>query len=167
STGNLKFSGSANLLAITNPLASASVPLMGALGVSQGASVTVGADFQLSGDYQLRIHRMSGMSFRMGFYRKRGSQFDLSANAQISMSAKLGDNDLFVKLMQAISSDASADLKQLEAAGLSESQSKGIQTAIKNAVDRSLAIGVSLELSRTDESEAVFLYEVDLDTLPA
>ncbi len=165
SAGDLKFSGSANLLALTNPLATVDVPLAGAVNVTGGVAITVGADYEFSGDYQLRIQKLAGKTFRFGVYRKRDSQFDFTVTANASLTAKLGDSDLFVKLMQAISSDPAADLKQLEAAGLSEDQSKAIQTAIKNAVNRSLEIGISFELSRSSESDAMFLYEVNLDAV--
>lgn len=164
-SGELKFSGSANLLSVTNPLATANVPAAGAIGVTGGAALDVAADFKLSSDYQVRVQRLAGKKFRMGFYRKRGSQFTFSVDAKVSLTAKLGDNDLFVKLMQKISSDPKGDLKRLEAAGLSEDQSKDIQAAIKSAVNRSLEIGASVELSNTAESAAMFLYEVDLNAV--
>ena len=164
-SGDLKFSGSVNLLSVTNPLATATVPLLGSIGVSGGAAVAVGADYEFSGDYQIRVQKLTATSFRLGFYRKRTSEFDFSASANASLTANLGDSDLFVELMQAISSDPAGDLAQLEAAGLSEDQSEAIQSAITSAVNRTLEIGVSLELSRTDESDAMFLYEVDVAAL--
>lgn len=167
SSGNLKFSGSVNLLSVTNPLATVDLPVAGAIAVTGGAAITVGADYQFCGTYQMRVQKLAGSKFRLGFYRKRTSQFDFSATANASLTVDLGSYDLFVKLMQAISSDPAGDLKQLEAAGLSADQSKAIQSAIASAVNRSLEIGASLELSRTDESDAMFLYEVDFSALQA
>ena len=57
-TGGLKFSGSVNLLSVTNPLATANVPLAGALAVKGGAAITVGADYEFKGDYQVRVQRL-------------------------------------------------------------------------------------------------------------
>lgn len=165
STGDLKFSGSANLLAVTSPLASTTLPEVGTLGVTGGAAIKVGADFEFSGDFQMRVQRLANRKFRLGFYRKKNSQFDFSASANASLTVKLGDNDLFVQLMQKISPNANADLKDLEAAGLSEDQSKAIQSAVKSAIDRTLQIGVSLEISRTVESDAMFLYEIDFNAV--
>lgn len=164
-TGNLKFTGAVNLLAATNPLASASLPAFGALKISAGAAITVGAAFGFSGDYQVRVHKLAPKKFRLGFYRKLGSQFSISASAQGSIRAKLGDNDLFVDFIRAISSDPEADLKALQNAGLSDDKILDIQKAIKNAVDRSLAVGVSVELSTGHVKEAMFLYEVDLNAV--
>jgi hypothetical protein len=161
-SGDLKFSGSVNLLSVTNPLATADVPLAGAIKVTGGLSIPVEADYEFSGNYQVRVQRLASDGFRLGFYRKRASEFDFSASASAALTIKLGDSDLFKKLMQAISSDPNGDLKDLEAAGLPASQSKAIQSAIKNAVNRSLEIGARLELSHLDESDAMFLYEVDL-----
>lgn len=163
STGDLKFSGSVNLLALTNPLATVSVPVAGDVKISGGLTISVGADYEFSGDYQLRIQRLTGNIFRLGYYRKRDSEFDFTVNANASLTAKLGDNDLIAKLMSAISSDPKADLQQLEAAGMSADQAKAIQTAVKSAINRTLEIGVGVELSVSSESDAMFLYEVDLD----
>ncbi len=164
-TGNLKFTAAVNLLAATNPLASASLPVFGALQITGGATITVGGAFEFSGDYQVRVHKLAPKTFRLGFYRKLGSQFSISASARGSIAAKLGDSDLFVDLIRAISSDPKADLKALQNAGLSNDKIQDIQKAIKNAVDRSLAIGVSVELSSADAKEAMFLYEVDLNAI--
>jgi hypothetical protein len=59
-SGDLKFSGSVNLLALTNPLATLNVPLAGALNVTGGAAITVGADYEFSGDCQLRVQKLAG-----------------------------------------------------------------------------------------------------------
>jgi len=165
--GDLKFSGSVNLLAVTNPLATATVPLAGAITVTNGAAITVGADYEFSGKYQVRIQRLAGRTFRLGFYKERNSQFDFTVTADAALTVELGSSDLFVTLIKAISRDPTGDLKQLEAAGLSADQSKAIQSAIKSAVNRCLQIGASLELLRADESAAMFLYEVNLDALGA
>lgn len=103
-TGDLKFSGSVNLLSVTNPLASASIPAEGKITVSAGGAISVGADYDHSTDYQVRIQRLAGGSFKMGFYRKRNSQFDLTADANIGISAKLGDNDVFAALLKKLKS---------------------------------------------------------------
>lgn len=166
SGGSLKFSATANLLAITNPLASASLPLAGTAQITGGAAISVGAAFEFSGDYQVRVQKLAHRVFHLGFYRKRGSEFSISANAQASLMAELGGNDLFTALMKAISANPPADRKALQESGLSKDQIQDIQKAIKNAVDRSLAIGASLELSRALDHEAMFLCEVDLNAIP-
>jgi hypothetical protein len=165
STGDLKFSGTVNLLALANPLATVSVPVAGDIKISGGSSIAVGADYEFSGGYQLRVLRLAGNIFRLGYYRMRASEFEFTANANESLTAKLGDNDLIAKLMQAISSDPAADLKQLKAAGLSADQAKSIKAAVKSAVNRTLEIGVGVALSVTKEGDAMFLYEVDLDAV--
>lgn len=164
-SGNLKFSASANLLTVTNPLASAPLPLAEAVHITGGAAITIGAAVEFSGDYQVRVQKLAQKEFRLGFYRKRGSEFSVSANVRTSIAAKLGDSDLFAALMTAISANPAADRQALEQAGLSHNQIQGIQKAIKSAVDRSLAIGASLELSDTRDLAAMFLCEVDLNAI--
>ncbi len=52
-TGSLKFSTTANLLAVTNPLAAVTLPgPLPALDVSAGGSASVGASFEISCTYQ-------------------------------------------------------------------------------------------------------------------
>jgi hypothetical protein len=166
-TGQLTFSGSVNLLAVTNPLASATLPMLGALGVTGGASVTVGASYTYSGDYQVRVQRLAGSSFRLGFYRRRKSDYSVTASANASVTATIGTstNDLIVKLITAISSQPEADVKALQQAGLSAAEIGNIQSAIKCAVNRCLGIGATLEFETADTSEAMFLYQVDLRAL--
>ena len=167
STGDLKFSGTVNLLVVANPLASVELPVGGAIKIAAGPAVKVGASYEFKGEYQMRVQKLAGNAFRLGFYRKKDSIFDFSVTADASLTAKLGDNDLFVQVIKAVSSDPTADLKALEAEGVADDQAKAIQSALKSAVNRSLEIGASVELSASLESDAMFLYEVDLDTVSA
>ena len=122
----------------------------------------VAADYELTGEYQIRVQKLPGSIFHLGVYKKRGTTFDISAGFGASLAVQLGDKDLVAALLKKISSDPQADLDQLASDGLSADQSSAIQTAVQNAVNRSLEIGASLELSREADSTAMFLYELDL-----
>ena len=165
SSGSLKFSGTVNLLAVSNPLATLDVPIAGAASINAGAEISVGASYEFSGSYQIRVQRLAGRVFRLGFYRQKDSVFDFTVGAAASLTSELNNSndDLFVKVIQALSSDPDADLKALQAAGLPAEQIAAIQLAVASAVNRSLEIGACVELSRGRESDAMFLYEVDLE----
>lgn len=164
--GSLKLSGTANLLAAVNPLATVELPSpLPALGVKGGASVQVGASFQVTGAYQIRAHRLDRNRVLLGWYRKHGAEVDVKAGANAGISANFGTTDLFSSLITAISGNAQADLKELQHAGLSSAEIATIQAAVTAAVDRKLELALSFELGALASDQAAFLYEVDLSTL--
>ena len=164
--GSLKFSGSANILAIANPLATVSLPSpLPAISVQQGASVTVGASWQISADYQVRVQKVDARRVRLGWYRKHASEATVTAAASAGVAAGLTNTDLFPTVMGAISSNAHADLAELQNAGLPPDQVSAIASAVQAAVSRKLEVGIAAELGSLASDEAAFLYEIDLTAL--
>ncbi len=160
-TGTLKFTAEANLLAVTNPLASATLPSpLPALSIKQAASVTVGASWAVSSEYQVRAHKIADGHARLAWFRKRDSDFAISASASAGLSVNAGTFDLFPKVIQAISADAKADLSAMP-----EEQRKASEKAIKDAVNRNLQVALEAELGALHSEEAMFLYDVDLTAL--
>lgn len=166
--GTLKFSADANLLAIANPLATVALPSpVPAISVQQTASVTVGASWTTSTEYQVRAHKLATGRVHLGWYRKRASDATVTASASAGISAGFGDTDLFPTIVGAISSDAHADLDELERAGLPDDKAADIAEAVKAAVNRKLQLGVEAEFGASAGSKSAFLYEIDptaLDT---
>ncbi len=165
STGSLKFSGSVNLLTFVNPLATVKMPIGSDLKVTAGGSINVGAGYEYSGDYQIRVQRLAGSLCHLGFYRKKKNDFSINASASAGISTSLDSNPLFKPLLESISSDPQLDQNELAAAGLPLITINAIQCALKSAIDRTLSLGVGMELHSIDENEAMFLYEVDLDAV--
>ena len=166
--GSLKFSASANLLAAINPLASASLPgPLSDVAVKGGGSITVGADVQLSGEYQVRVNKVANNLVHLAYYHKKSSAFDVKATASVGITATFGETDLLGKLMSAISSDPKADTDQLKKAGLSATEIRNIQEAIKASIERTVELAVSAELNATREDKAAFSYDIDLGSLTA
>jgi hypothetical protein len=160
--GSLKFSGAANLLAITNPLATLAAPApVSSLAVSATGSVSVGASWEVSTEYQVRAQKLDNGHVRLGWYRKRDSEFTVTATVSAGISAGVGQTDLFHSVIAAISSSANADLAELQNAGLSTSQLAAIESVVKSAVGRNLELAVSAEFGSLKENEAAFLYEID------
>jgi hypothetical protein len=166
--GSLKFSGSANLLAIANPLATLAAPSpVPSLGVTATGTVSVGASWEVATEYQVRAQKLETGRVRLGWYRKRDSDSSVTANASAGVSAGTGQTDLFHSIIAAISSSAKADLQELQNAGLSTGQLAAIDSVVKAAVNRNLELSVSAEFGSLNENEAAFLYEIDPGALDA
>jgi hypothetical protein len=167
-SGTLMFSGSINLLSVANPLAVVSLPApAGSLNVAAGSSIKVGASYAIRSEYQIRAQKLDGHNVRLGYYKKRGSEFRVTASAKAGLAAKAGNFDLIPRILQAISSDAKADQDALVGAGLSATQVEAIEAAIKAGVDRRLEVALALEFGSLNTQEAAFLYEIDLKMLDA
>jgi len=162
-TGDLKFSGTVNVPTPTNAPVSLPLGPEGTVKVSAGGKISVGASYELTGEYQVRVQRLPGKVFHLGLYRKKGSEISLTASASGGVSASLGTNDLFGKILQVISSDPAPDKNAL--AGLPADEVAQIQKVIKSAVDRTLNLGVTLEADFASENDAMFLYEIDLGAI--
>lgn len=165
STGSLKFSGTVNLLTFVNPLATVKMPIGSDVKVTAGGSIDVGAGYEYSGDYQVRVRRLAGSIFHLGFYKQRQKDFSITATASAGISSSLDSNPLFQALLQSISSDPKVDQNELAAAGLPQARINALQAALKSSIDRTLSLGVGMELHVIDENDAMFLYEVDINTL--
>ena len=164
--GTLKLSGTANLLALANPLATVELPA-GApkIAVKAGGAVKVGASFQVSGEHHLRVQNTGGGRVLVGWYRRHASEFKVKATASEGLAASIGDTDLFAKIVGAVSSDAAADTQELSRAGLSGDRAAAIQGAVKAAIERKLELALSFEIGAATSDDAAFLYEVELDAL--
>lgn len=166
--GRIKFSAEAELLGFVNPLAKVSLPEpAGEIKVTAGGSLTVGATYQLTGEYQIRAQKLDGRKVRLGFYRKRGGEFTLSVSAKGGASASVGSFDLFERVLKAASRDPEVDKRQLEEGGLSAGQIKDIEDAVRAAVSRKLELAAGLELGAASSDAAAFDYDIDLAGLGA
>lgn len=164
--GSLKFSASANLLAVSNPLAAAELPgPFGTVKLSEGASFRVAASFRVFGDYELRARKTSANTVRFGYFKQRGNEWKTSAAASAGLSLSLDGNDLFGQVISALSPDAEADFNEFKNAGLDSTTIASIQATVKAAVERTLDIGASHELGLLSANQAAFLYEIDLGAL--
>jgi hypothetical protein len=164
--GSLEISGKANLLAVANPLASVDLPgPLPDLRIKSGGSVQVGARYRLSGEYRISVQRLPGNRVRLGCYRKRGSEFAVTAEASAGLSAAAGDRELFPVLLGAIGGDAAAERNEFQQAGAPDAQVAAIEGAVKAGIQRKLEVALSAELSRLSSDGAAFLFEIELDRL--
>ncbi len=165
-TGTLKFSGTANLLAVLNPLAAASLPApLPAVSVKQGGSIDIDADIQLSGSYQIRLIKLGPQQVRLAYYRKMDEALGIQVSARAGLSADIGGSDVLGKLISAISSDAKVDSNELKKAGLDKDTVQSIEGAIKASIERTLEIAITAELGKSSGHKAAFVYDIDLVAL--
>lgn len=165
-SGSLKISGEVNLLSVVNPLAVVNLPEpLGELKINSGGTIKVGASFELSGAYQLRVQKVAKGKIRLGYYKKRGSEFNLSVTASSGVTVGVGKNDLLEQLLKAISKNPEVDKAALEQGGLSEAQIGDIKKVVEAGVARKLELSLGFELSDLRTSEAAFLFEIELGKL--
>lgn len=160
-SGKLELSGSVNLLATTNPLASASLPApLPAAAVSAGGCVTIGVSCEIEADYEVVARKLDSGAVRLGWYRQTATEVAVHATASEGISAGFTGIDLFSKVVGAISASPEADIKELTGAGVPGEQAEAIHGAVHAAAARKLEIAVTSEISRRDSQAATFLYEI-------
>ncbi|MEI9973773.1 MAG: hypothetical protein WDO73_17995 [Ignavibacteriota bacterium] len=165
-TGSLTFSGTANLLAVTNPLASVQLPgPLPAPSVTAGGSVDVGAALTLSCTFQVCARKVAPGHVQLGWYREKATDFAVTATASEGVAVGFGTTDVFSDLIRAISSNATADLDELQKAGLPPGQIQAIQSAVAAAVNRKLELAVSAEIGSTNSASGMFVFDIDLAAL--
>ncbi len=166
-SGSLKVAGEVELLSAINPLASLNLPEpIGALELSSGGSIKVGASFEISGAFQIRVHKIGADKARLGIYRERGKEFNVRAAASIGASVAVGDFKPLEPLLNALSSNPKADLEKLKAQ-LNEGQVEAIKKVVEAGISRKLEVALALELMSQSTSTAAFLFEVELNKLDA
>jgi hypothetical protein len=165
-SGTLKFSAEMDLPASVNPLAIVSDTVLGgALCLSAGGSAKVKSFFTLTGGYQLRIQRLDGRKFQLGFLTSRSSELDVAVEADLSTSVTAAGKDWIQTLMQMASPDPKLDKDTLKQGGLTDDQISSINAAIKSGVERSLQLSVKAELDSLQQSSTAFSYDIDLDVV--
>ena len=164
--GNIKLSGTFDMFSVVNPLAVVSLPdPLGELKVSSGNTIKVGASFEISGAYQIRIQKTGPEKVRLGYYKKRGTEFGVKASASAGLVAGLGDFDVIEAVLQAISSEPKVDIETLKNGGLSDAQITAIKKVVEAGISKRLEIALGFEFSSEEASEAAFVFEFALDRL--
>jgi hypothetical protein len=160
-SGKLELSGTADLLAITNPLASASLPApLPTVSVSAGGSATIGVSCDIEAEYEIVAWKLDTGAVRLAWYHKDATGVSVTAKVNEGISAGVGSTDLFSQIVGVISADPKADLKELASAGVPDQQAKDIQSAVKAAASRKLEIAIASQFTAKDSQAATFLYEI-------
>ena len=164
-TGSLQLSGTVNLLTSVNPLASLSSPALPGIQVAAGAAIDIAASYTIEGDFQVRIQKVDDVTVRMGFYRKRGTDFTVQVSPSVGVSAGTTNLDFISTVLQAVTPSPFPSSDQLEKAGLTKEKQEVVVGALRTAVQRKLELAVQTELQALSSHEAAFLYEIKLRDL--
>jgi hypothetical protein len=165
-SGSLKFSATASLATATNPLATLTLGSLPSLSIKPSDALSLGVAVTLTGGYQVRVRRLEGRKFRLGFERKQGEELAVTASASAGVTAGVGGFDLLAALLKAISPDPMVDKDSFgKQTGLTENEVSTIAAAVKSGIDRSVTLSLCRELDLSAGSTAAFNYEVDLGAL--
>src|SRR6202034_1318237 len=121
--------------------------------------------YEITSAWQIRCRPTAPRVIEIGFYRQRGSDWEIGATASAGIDFSIDDTDLLTTLVDKLSKDPAADQKALAAAALKPDEIDAINTAISNSIDRSIHASLSLDLTGLASDEAAFLYSVELDNL--
>ena len=167
-TGSLQLSGTVNLLTSVNPLVSLSAaPLPTKFQIQEGAEVAVTASCTITGGFQIRVQKVDAGTVRLGFYRRRGAEFDVQVESAIGVTAGTSSTDYISAVLGAVSPSPFPSADDLKNAGLSDEKQAAIVGALKAAIQRRLELSVLEELHTDSSQEAAFLYEISLKDLDA
>jgi hypothetical protein len=162
---SLKASGKVNLLTSVNPLATLSSPALPGVEVKAGAAIDIGASFTIEGDFQVRIQKVTAGTIRIGFYRKRGTDFTVQAGPSIGVTAGTTTVDFISTVLGAVTPSPFPAGDQLEQAGLTKEKQEVVLNALKTGMQRRIELSVQAELQELSSHEAAFLYEISLPDL--
>ena len=157
--GSLQISGSVEVSASPNPLASAVLPLsLGEFKLQAGAAIDISIGFTLSCSYQVRIRRLDSDSVELTITRNKDLAYELKASGSGGFTAELQNQELISTLIGSISKDSSTDANLF--AGLSESETAALASAIRGGIDHHLKASLDVLLSADNQSDAAFQYEI-------
>ena len=157
--GTLTFSGSYSLPVSVNALASVDLPLNQTITLNPSLTVEVAGQIALTGEFQVRSHKVSPTELHLGVYKKKGTTLTASLSAGAGLQANLGTTDLFAAVFGAVF--PAVDVKNQAILG---DQAGDLQCVLKQAVDRSLSIAVNVACSASVTDEAAVIYTIDLSS---
>ena len=167
-TGSLELSGTVNLLTSVNPLVSLSAaPLPTKFQIQEGAEVNISASCSISGNFQIRVQKIDAATLRLGFYKRRDTEFNVQVESAIGVTAGTSTVDFISTVLGAISPSPFPSASELSNAGLSDEKQAAIVGALKAAIKRRLELSIQEELHTHSSQEAAFLYEISLNDLDA
>jgi hypothetical protein len=164
--GQLRIAASANVAAAFNPLASVdTLPKLGKLQVSGGASASVGVAATLTGEYQIRAQKVGDAAVRLGFHTLKGREIEVTLSGKAGPGVSLGDKDLLAMLFKGPGGISVENREDLVQAGITSEQLDRVVTAMKDGLSRKLEVAIGARLASLREDEAAFLYDIDVATL--
>ena len=171
-SGALKFAVAANVSTDTTLLATGAIgDAFGSLGsaanikLKLGASLGISANYSLLTSYQVRIQKVNSNTVRLGYYRKKGSDFRFALDAVGGLSAQAGPVDLLEEAVKRLTGDETYNKEKLKAAGLSDEKLGELDRVIKQTVDHRLQASLGVQFQSASSDDLAFLYEIRLSKL--
>ncbi len=156
--GSLTVSGSFDIAAPVNPLASVKLPLnAGSVEVQDGLMAGVSASIKISGAYRIQASGLAGGAIGLRFEKERDVAVLADLTVSASASVSFGGTDLLSALLGAIGGSG-GDPKMLD--GLTDAEKETFNAAMQDGVNHSLQASLDLALSTMAEDEAMFEYEI-------
>lgn len=156
--GTVRLSGSYSVPIDVKPLASATIPgLNYGISVNPSATVQVSGCIAVTGDLEVRSHKVNDSVVDLGIYKKKGTTLRAAFTATAGLQVMHKTTDLAASVLGAIFGPA--DLQQ---SGITGENAAGIQQALNDALDHSLSVALNLECSASNTDEAAVAYSIDL-----
>ena len=157
--GSLHISGSVEVSASPNPLASAELPLgLGEFKLQVGAAADVAVGLTLSCSYQVRVRRVNPETVELTITRNKDLAYELKASGSGGFTAEIQNQELISALMGSISKDPSTDADLFT--GLSASETAALASAIRGGIDHHLKASLDVLLSADNQNDAAFQYDI-------
>jgi len=165
--GTVGFQAQVDLLAAVNPTSTLGFSAThGPITVTAGPSVTLGGGFSLSGEFQVRMLRTGANTVQLGYYKKKGSSFNIAFDASAGVDVTVGGYDVIAKLYGLLgdSGQLSADwLKE----NIPDSVAGDVQAAYQSAVQTKLSIAIDAECDTSITDQAAFVWSFDRSVMQA
>jgi hypothetical protein len=164
--GELRIGASVNLAAVFNPLASVDViPQLGSLTVGGAATAVVGVQARMSGEFQIRVQKMSGAVIRLSYHKVAGRDLEVSLSGTAGLGVSLGERELLDLLFRGPGGMPGTVREDLVQGGITSAQLNRVVAAMKAGLSRKIELALAASFSSSRADEAAFLYEIDLDGL--
>lgn len=157
-TGTVTVSGSYQLPVSVNALASADLPFNYKISIQPEETLKLSGSIALCGDLIVRSHKVTNTTIDLGVYKKKGSTLTAGFTAGVGIGVDHGATDLAAGLLQTVF--PGVDSKD---SGISGDAAKGLNSALKDCIDRSLSIAMNVSCSAAATDEAAVIYRVDLN----
>lgn len=163
--GTVGFQAQFDVLAAVNPTATPGViTSYGPITIDAGPSITIGGEFSLTGEFQVRMWKKSGSVLQIGYYKKRGESFTVSYDASVGVDVTVGSYDIISKIYGLLGDSGKLDPDWLKA-NVPSSVADDVETAYQTAVQTKLSIVIDEECDTSLTDQVAFSWNFDLAAL--
>jgi hypothetical protein len=162
--GSLKFKASAGYQFFTNPLTSVPLPLSQNLSVKAGGSADLTFAVTVTSGFKVSVLKTDDHTVRLAVERSRDTDFDIGVEVNADLTASVMGRDTLSLILGAISPDAQAELRQINAK-LDDDERDAIRQAIKSAIENNFELAAQAEIENAFGTDSILLYEVDLHSV--